>query len=125
MSIADEERRTYILGSGAYLLEDRNSRRTREQDSKRVGSIHTAAHNVLGDSKREEHRGIHTLASGCELNSSSRGILEGRDWQDVEDPVHSANFTVKSQLVMPSKSILSLIHSWAGHAGMGIIQFRR
>jgi len=117
MSIADEEGRTYILGSGAYLLEDRNSRRTREQDSKRVGSIQTAAHNVLGDSKREEHRGIYTPASGCELNSSSRGILEGRDWQNVEDPVHSANFTVKSQVVMPLKSILSLTNGQAGHVG--------
>jgi len=82
-----------------------------------VRSIQTAAHKVLGDSTREEHRGVYIPASECELNSSSRGILEGRDWQDVEDPVHSANFSVKSRLVMPSKSILSLIHGQAGQAG--------
>jgi hypothetical protein len=82
-----------------------------------VRSIQTAAHKVLGDSTREEHRGIYTPSSGCELNSTSRGTLEGRDWQGVEDPVHSANFTAKSQVVMPSKSILSLIHGQAGQAG--------
>jgi hypothetical protein len=109
-----------------YLLEDRNSGRTREQHFKRVRSIQTAAHEALGGRTRAEYWKIYTPASKMLVreqllgNSGVEGLV-GRGG----DPVPSANFRVKSQVAMPSGGILSPIRRQSRQAGRSIIQFRR